>query len=89
VKDAAPHFKKAKKYYDQIAKQLVAQGHALDIFACSLDQVGRDKADVLLMLLFESRNYHSCWWVLNNFASSRPLSSSPSVSAVFAGVLPP
>jgi len=39
VKDAAPHFKKAKQHYDQIAKQLVGQGHALDIFACSLDQV--------------------------------------------------
>lgn len=40
VKEAAPHYKKARKYYDGIAKQMVAQGHALDIFACSLDQVG-------------------------------------------------
>lgn len=40
LKEAAPHYKKARKYFDGIAKQLVSQGHALDIFACSLDQVG-------------------------------------------------
>ena len=40
VKDAAPFFKKARKFFDGMAKQLVAQGHALDVFACSLDQVG-------------------------------------------------
>lgn len=39
VKDAAPHFRKACKFYDALATQLVAQGHALDIYACSLDQV--------------------------------------------------
>ena len=39
VKDAAPHYKKARKFYDSLAAQLVQQGHALDVFACSLDQV--------------------------------------------------
>ena len=46
VKEAAPHYKKAKKYFDGIAKQLVSQGHALDIFACSLDQVGLSEMKV-------------------------------------------
>lgn len=39
VKETASHFKKAKKFYDGVAAQLVKQGHALDVFACSLDQV--------------------------------------------------
>lgn len=39
VKEAAPHYKKARKFYDVLAAQLVQQGHALDVFACSLDQV--------------------------------------------------
>ena len=39
MKDAAPHFKKARKFFEGLATQLVAQGHALDVFACSLDQV--------------------------------------------------
>ncbi|XP_073013289.1 protein transport protein SEC23 E-like [Typha latifolia] len=39
-KDAAPHFHKAVKFYDNIAKQLVNQGHVLDLFASALDQVG-------------------------------------------------
>ena len=38
-KDAAPFFKKAVKYYDGLAKQLVSQGHVLDVFASALDQV--------------------------------------------------
>jgi len=38
VKETASHFKKAKKFYDGVAVQLVKQGHALDVFACSLDQ---------------------------------------------------
>lgn len=40
AKDAAPYYRKAKKFYDAIAAQLVAQGHSMDLFACSLDQVG-------------------------------------------------
>ncbi|XP_061338677.1 protein transport protein SEC23 E-like isoform X2 [Gastrolobium bilobum] len=39
-KDAAPYFKKAVKFYDSLAKQLVSQGHVLDVFASALDQVG-------------------------------------------------
>ncbi|RDX67817.1 hypothetical protein CR513_53263, partial [Mucuna pruriens] len=39
-KDAAPYFKKAAKFYEGLAKQLVSQGHVLDLFASALDQVG-------------------------------------------------
>ncbi|ONK56195.1 uncharacterized protein A4U43_C10F5110 [Asparagus officinalis] len=39
-KDATPHFHKAVKFYDNLAKQLVSQGHVLDVFASALDQVG-------------------------------------------------
>ncbi|XP_045814550.1 protein transport protein SEC23-like [Trifolium pratense] len=39
-KDAAPYFKKAVKFYEGLAKQLVSQGHVLDVFASALDQVG-------------------------------------------------
>ena len=38
VKETASFYKKARKFYDALAGQLVRQGHALDIFACSLDQ---------------------------------------------------
>ncbi|GAB2227871.1 hypothetical protein Droror1_Dr00009699 [Drosera rotundifolia] len=39
-KDAAPYFHKAVKFYDGLSKQLVSQGHVLDLFASALDQVG-------------------------------------------------
>ncbi|KAI3936092.1 hypothetical protein MKW98_015851 [Papaver atlanticum] len=39
-KDAAPHFYKAVKFYANLSKQLVTQGHVLDLFASALDQVG-------------------------------------------------
>ncbi|CAL9779954.1 unnamed protein product [Musa acuminata subsp. burmannicoides] len=39
-KDAGPHFHKAVKFYDNLAKQLVNQGHVLDLFASAVDQVG-------------------------------------------------
>ncbi|KAA8527880.1 hypothetical protein F0562_035251 [Nyssa sinensis] len=39
-KDAVPFFKKAVQFYDNLAKQLVSQGHVLDLFASALDQVG-------------------------------------------------
>ncbi|CAM8989473.1 unnamed protein product [Rhodiola kirilowii] len=39
-KDAVPFFKKAVKFYKNLAKQLVSQGHVLDVFASALDQVG-------------------------------------------------
>lgn len=38
-KDAAPYFNKAVKFYENLAKQLVSQGHVLDLFASALDQV--------------------------------------------------
>ncbi|MCL7024876.1 hypothetical protein MKW94_005137 [Papaver nudicaule] len=39
-KDAAPHFYKAVKFYENLSKQLVSQGHVLDLFASAVDQVG-------------------------------------------------
>ncbi|CAO2211223.1 unnamed protein product [Urochloa humidicola] len=39
-KGSAPLYKKAVKFYEDISKQLVNQGHVLDLFACALDQVG-------------------------------------------------
>ncbi|KAL0722125.1 hypothetical protein Bca4012_036724 [Brassica carinata] len=39
-KGEAPFYEKSKKFYDGLADQLVNQGHVLDIFASSLDQVG-------------------------------------------------
>ena len=40
AKDAAPFMNKATKYYETVATQLCTNGHCLDVFACSLDQVG-------------------------------------------------
>ncbi|KAI3894855.1 hypothetical protein MKW92_006488 [Papaver armeniacum] len=39
-KDSAPYYHRAVKFYEGLAKQLVIQGHVLDLFACALDQVG-------------------------------------------------
>ena len=39
AKDAAPLFKKALRFYDGLAADLVKQSHSLDVFACALDQV--------------------------------------------------
>lgn len=39
-KNAAPHYEQAVKFYETLSRQLVTQGHVLDLFACSLDQVG-------------------------------------------------
>ncbi|XP_077234856.1 sec23/Sec24 protein transport family protein [Tasmannia lanceolata] len=39
-KDAAPLYHKAVKFYEGLSKQLVNQGHVLDLFACAPDQVG-------------------------------------------------
>ncbi|KAJ3676988.1 hypothetical protein LUZ60_002712 [Juncus effusus] len=39
-KGSAPYFDKAVKFYEGLSKQLVNQGHVLDLFACALDQVG-------------------------------------------------
>jgi hypothetical protein len=42
AKDAAPHFRKAKKYYDSLAAEMVQHGHICDIFSCALDNVSGD-----------------------------------------------
>jgi hypothetical protein len=39
AKDAAPHFRKAKKFYDTLASEMVSHGHICDIFSCALDNV--------------------------------------------------
>lgn len=38
-KGSAPFYNKAVKFYEGLSKQLVHQGHVLDLFACALDQV--------------------------------------------------
>ena len=58
VKEAAPHYKKARKFYDGLAAQLVQQGHALDVFACSLDQVRRSGP----FLVHPSQLSGTCAW---------------------------
>ena len=40
AKDGAAHYQPARRYYDSLALQLSQQEHALDVYACSLDQVG-------------------------------------------------
>jgi hypothetical protein len=39
AKDRAQHYKKARRFFDGVAAQLVQQQHSLDVFACALDQV--------------------------------------------------
>lgn len=39
-KDSAPQYHKSVKFYEGLSKQLVHQGHVIDVFACALDQVG-------------------------------------------------
>ncbi len=38
MQDSAPHYRKAKKFYDALATELVNAGHSLDVFVCALDQ---------------------------------------------------
>eukprot|EP01006_Ploeotia_vitrea_P011244 TRINITY_DN29942_c1_g1_i1.p2 TRINITY_DN29942_c1_g1~~TRINITY_DN29942_c1_g1_i1.p2 ORF type:complete len:776 (+),score=419.17 TRINITY_DN29942_c1_g1_i1:24-2330(+) len=40
VKGKAPHYDKAIKYYTKLAESARNNGHIIDIFACSFDQVG-------------------------------------------------
>ncbi|XP_071690224.1 protein transport protein SEC23 E-like [Rutidosis leptorrhynchoides] len=47
-KDAAPFFRKAVQYYEELAKQMVSQGHVLDLFASALDQVGVAEMKVII-----------------------------------------
>ena len=39
-KGNAPHLKEATKFYDDLSKRSAASCHIVDVFACSLDQVG-------------------------------------------------
>ena len=39
-KGNAPFYKPAIKFYDSVATRAVANGHTIDLFACSLDQIG-------------------------------------------------
>ena len=39
-KNASKHYKEACKYYNAIGIRLATNSHTLDVFACSLDQVG-------------------------------------------------
>ena len=40
LKGLAPMFKEACKHYEALADRCVRNSHVVDIFACSLDQVG-------------------------------------------------
>ena len=39
-KDAAKYMKKALKHFDSLATRSAANGHAVDIYSCALDQTG-------------------------------------------------
>lgn len=64
MKDAAPHYKKAHKFYDGLAAQLVQQGHALDVFACSLDQVWVTAGVAQALLIVLDNLWHSALLML-------------------------
>eukprot|EP00897_Mesotaenium_endlicherianum_P006752 jgi/Mesen1/6104/ME000310S05206 len=53
-KDAAPHYSKAVKFYEALGKQLVTQGHVLDLFASALDQVKKSRCPSRLSRLPDS-----------------------------------
>ncbi|XP_067000933.1 protein transport protein Sec23A [Anabrus simplex] len=40
VTDSAPFLRRAVKHYESLASRAVANGHALDIYSCALDQTG-------------------------------------------------
>ncbi|GBG72481.1 hypothetical protein CBR_g12056 [Chara braunii] len=40
INEDAKYFKRSRRFYQQLAQRLVENGHVLDLFACSLDQVG-------------------------------------------------
>lgn len=55
AKDSASHYSKAVKFYDGLAKQLVSQGHVLDVFACAVDQVLISLFDLSFRYRYSSR----------------------------------
>lgn len=65
----APHFKRAQEFYKQISQRLSDSSIVLDLFACSLDQVGAAELRVpvessggFMMLgeLFDSDQFRKC-----------------------------
>ncbi|KAL5549631.1 hypothetical protein UlMin_004862 [Ulmus minor] len=58
-KDSATHFHKAVKFYEGISKQLVHQGHVLDLFACALDQKNRRRNSSLAIVFLFRFYQHS------------------------------
>jgi len=40
LKDEAPHVEPATKFYDALASRVAASGHVVDLFSCTLHQVG-------------------------------------------------
>lgn len=63
AKDGAPHFNKARKFYNSVAAELASHGHTLDIFACALDQVGMaEMRDMVLTtggMTVQTDTYHN------------------------------
>ena len=51
-KDSAPLYHKAVKFYEGLSKQLVHQGHVLDLFAGALDQVILISVSVFFFFFF-------------------------------------
>ncbi|CAH1436426.1 unnamed protein product [Lactuca virosa] len=47
-KDSALYFRKAVNFYEELSKQMVSQGHVLDLFASALDQVGVAEMKVII-----------------------------------------
>lgn len=69
LNDNSPYYKKACKFYKQLAERLVAVGLVLDVFACSLDQVGTEEMKpaietsgglVVLAETFDSDQFKKC-----------------------------
>jgi len=48
LKAECPHYKKACKYYEDLAEKVLHNGHIVDIFACCLDQVGLAEMKVVV-----------------------------------------
>lgn len=67
-KDTVPQYHKAVKYYESLAKQLVNQGHVLDLFACALDQVCRESYPHSTFLLARGslKNILGTWKVFSS-----------------------
>jgi hypothetical protein len=63
-KETAPHYKKAKKFYEGLSAELVKNGHVMDIFACALDQVGVGQTAMRIEMLGFGTG-HDRKWPLN------------------------